>query len=780
MREQEIQRETGAGGGSARRLARFAVEGRRILAVVVASLVLALAGLSILVLAAPLMMPEARAQSQAQAAEVPAGLYFRSGADGKVFEAPLVGSEVDITVNGEIARVSVVQHFHNPSDTWMEGAYVFPLPEDSAVDRLTMTVGAREIEGKIMEREEARRVYEEAAEAGKRASLLSSERPNVFTTSVANIGPGETVVVRIEYQDSLPYRDGLYSLRFPMVVAPRYTPGEALTVRSPAPRDDGPRPQPISEDGATPLPEREDRDLFGPVRNPEDGKINPLRLSVEIDAGQPLAELTSLYHDVTVSQTPGSRSRVELTDGAVAADRDFVLQWRPAVEGAPEPALFGEQVGDNSYLRIALLPQSESGQVARPERDLIFIVDTSGSMFGPSMDQAKRALLTALDRLQPGDRFEVIRFDSETETLFGGLRPADPGHLDRAARFVRSLEADGGTEMYPALAAALKDPTEAGRLRQVVFLTDGAVGNERQLFTLIDDRLGGSRLFTVGIGSAPNSYFMTKAAEFGRGSFTYIGDPGEVAERMEQLFRKLERPALTGVELAWDGPAAKRIEVVPAVMPDLYAGDPVAINARVSGLPLGKLRGNLLLTGEIGGKPWQRRLSLEDIEPAPGVAALWGRAQLEEIENGYTLGMAPDTVRDLAVATALEFRLVSRYTSLVAVDDEIARPQGEEMTSGEVERNLPAGWNHEKVFGSPEETMPLYAPKPQQQAATGATASAAAAGFDIASVFPSPEGDRVSLPQTATPAQIKALIGLALLLLAALALWAARVERRAA
>ena len=241
MRNSEPRPESRHSKLSTHDTARLAAMGRRAVAVVLASLLVALAGISLFALVAPELVSPARAQVRQQAPEVAAGLYFRSEVAGKVFEAPLVGSEVDITVNGEIARVSVVQHFHNPSDAWMEGAYVFPLPEDSAVDRLTMTVGARQIDGVIMEREAARQVYEEAAAEGKRASLLSSERANVFTTSVANIGPGETVTVKIEYQEGLSYKDGRYSLRFPMVVAPRYTPGEAVTVRDPSRKSRPPR-----------------------------------------------------------------------------------------------------------------------------------------------------------------------------------------------------------------------------------------------------------------------------------------------------------------------------------------------------------------------------------------------------------------------------------------------------------------------------------------------------------------------------------------------------------
>ena len=741
-------------------LARF---GRRAVTVVLASLLLALAAVSLFALVAPELVSPARALDRQREAEArTAGLFFRSDAADKVFEAPLIGSEVEITVNGEIARVSVVQHFHNPSEAWMEGVYVFPLPEDSAVDRLKMVVGSREIEGRIMEREEARQVYEQAAESGQRASLLTSERANVFTTSVANIGPGETIEIAIQYQEALPYKDGLYSLRFPMVVAPRYTPGEATPVNAPAPQDGTPRPQPISGGPAAP-DEPKPRDLFGPVRGPEDGLGNPLRLQVEIDAGQPIAELASLYHDVTVTEREDGSRLVSLSDGAVAADRDFVLEWRPAVTGAPEAAIFAEQVGDNSYLRISLLPQSDSAEVARPERDVIFIVDTSGSMYGPSMAQAKDALLTAIDRLQPGDRFEIVRFSDTTEELFGEVRGFTAESRRAARSFVLGLDADGGTEMFPALAAALKQPAETGRLRQVVFLTDGAVGNEQELFSLIDDRLGGSRLFTVGIGSAPNSYFMTKAAEVGRGSFTYIGDLGEVSARMEALFRKLERPALTGVELAWDAPAAERVEVTPALMPDLYAGDPVAVTARVSGLGLDELRGAVTLSGEVGGQPWQRRIPLDRLEPAPGIASIWGRAKLDELENGLYWGRDARTVRDLSVATALEFQLVSRYTSLVAVEEKIARPEDADLISGEVPRNLPDGWSHEKVFGTAAGAAMPMRELPAEQAAA----------------FAQLAGAEVNLPQTATPAQLKALIGAFLLILALAALlFAARPAAR--
>ena len=715
-----------------------------------------------------ILAPQAlRAGTHADGAEAPmAGLFFRTGRAEAVLEAPTLRSDVHIRVSGQVARVKVRQRFRNPSKVWLEGIYVFPLPERSAVDRLIMTVGDRRVEGRIMERAAAERVYREAAAAGKRASLLSSERPNVFVVSVANVGPGDEVVVEIEYQDRVAYRDGRFDLRFPMVVAPRYTPpaGAAPLVKAPL-GPPPPRVQPIAVEPMEP-PEDAGRDLFGPVRRPSeqggDGQENRLSLVVELDPGLPIAELRSVYHDILIEARDAARRIVTLADRDVAANRDFLLTWRPAVGAAPEAAIFAEEIAGDSYLMVSLLPpQGDAEAAPRIPRDLVFVVDTSGSMHGPSLAQAQKALLLALDRLRPEDRFNVIRFDSETAALFRRARPADAENIRRAKAYVEDLEADGGTEMRPALELALRDAPEPGRLRQVVFLTDGAVGNERQLFRIISERLAGNRLFTIGIGSAPNAFFMRKVAQFGRGGFTYIGEPGEVAERMSALFRKLERPALTDVTLAWPRAAEASIEMYPARLPDLYADEPVSFTLRLAGVPLADLAGELTVGGRRGGETWRRRLALDELGEAVGVAAIWGRAKFADIQDGLTRGRDPARVRAEALAVALKHRLVTRYTSLVAVDDEVVRPADAPLASREVPRELPEGWDYGKVFGAAQEVMDLRSlPAPLLREA-------------------SLQSRAISLPQTATPALEKAMIGLGLISLGGFFLLVAGRFRRA-
>ncbi len=725
-----------------------------------------LATITVLLVLGLLFAGATRATEAATGAESPnAGLFFRAGREDAVFEAPTLASEVDISVAGLISRVTVRQHFINPAKVWMEGIYVFPLPERAAVDRLTMTVGGREIAGRIMERAEARKAYEKAAAQGQRASLLSSERANVFTTSLANIGPGEEIVVEIEYQDRVTYKDGRFSLRFPMVVAPRYTPPDVAPVaEAPIPGAPGPRVHRAAVAGGA------DRDLFGPVRHPDAGSGNAMILTVTLDPGLPLDSLESLYHPVAIAELDTRRRRITLAEGRTPANRDFVLEWRPKLGVTPEAAVFAEERDGETYLTVLVVPpETEPDSVPDIPRDLIFVIDTSGSMHGPSIAQAAKALELALTRLGPQDRFNVIRFASGTDSLFRDVEPANPRNLRAAMTYVRALRAEGGTNMLPALLRALAGDVDPARLRQVVFLTDGAVGNEAELFEVIAGLLGERRLFTIGIGSAPNSYFMRKAAELGRGSFTYIGDVAQVGARMGALLDKLSRPALTGVTAVWPQDLPARAELYPDPIPDLYAGEPVSFSAKLPGLPLSRLTGALTLRGQRGDTAWERRLELSTAKSVPGVAAIWGRSKIGQIEDGRFRGENPDEVRGKALAVALHHELVTRYTSLVAIDPRPARPPEAGLEVREIPRNLPEGWSWEHVFGTDQPPLEMRALSPGLMHKINAVAAPAG----------QPGARAIGLPQTATPAEIQALAGVTLLGLGLFLLFILRRGRRA-
>jgi Ca-activated chloride channel family protein len=688
------------------------------------------------------------------------GLFFKTNKPGVYYEAPLVRSDVEIAVAGTILRATVRQDFINPSDAWLEGVYVFPLPERSAVDRLTMEVGGRRIVGEIKERAEAQRIYDTAAAAGRQASLVSQQRPNIFTSAVANIGPGEKIAVEIQYQDSVAVEDGIYSLRFPMVVAPRYIPGGAMLTASAGGEEADATASAAPGGGwAADRPSVPDASrITPPVLAPDQGKINPVTLTVDLNPGFALDRVISLYHPIVKTEAGDGRLAIALARSDVPADRDFVLEWFPAAADAPAAAIFAEERNGDLYLSAVIAPAPAAATDRAPPRDVTFVIDTSGSMGGPSIVQAKSALSLALDRLTPDDRFNVIQFNSVTNALFADVTPWNAETLAAAQAYVGGLEANGGTEMRPALRMALAGAAQAGRLKQVVFLTDAAIGNEAELFDDIAGRLGEARLFTIGIGAAPNSYFMRKAAELGRGSFTYIGAVGETGAKMGELLRKLERPALTGLGVAWPEALRPSVEMYPATLPDLYRGQPVTFSARLPGTTLERLAGNLALAGQEGGGNWTAGIDLGRAQAGSGIAAVWARAKLDAIEDRQWRGADLAVLRKEATAHALAYELVSAYTSLVAVAEPIVRPPGTTPKTVQVPTNLPEGWNYEKVFGPTGE-------------AGGAGKAPGALMREID--FTGTPLDVLSLPQTATPAMLNLLIGAALLAAAGL-LWRRR------
>jgi len=607
-------------------------------------------------------------------------LLLKSNANGETFAVPLLATDVEIRVSGMVARAAVRQRFRNPHADWYEGIYVFPLPENAAIDRLRMRIGDRLVEGEIRERQAAKVAYERAKQSGQRATLLEQERPNIFTSSVANIGPGEEIEVELEYQQRLRYEQARYSLRFPMVVGPRYIPGTPVTGMV----GTGWAP------GTDQVPDAPR--ITPPVLRPgADVVLNPGTLRVTLEAGVPLAAVESAYHPVRVRETSRSRREVVL-EGETYASRDFELAWTVAPDRAPRVALFTERKGERHYGLLMVMPPAGERVSASLAREVILVIDTSGSMHGASIAQAKEALELAVLRLGPRDRFNVIEFNSTATMLFTDARAASPENTAIATRWIRALRAQGGTEMAAALNLALTGKESPDRVRQVVFLTDGAVGNEDALFRLIAARLGDSRLFTVGIGSAPNSYFMSKAAQAGRGTFTYIGKPDEVRHRMAELFAKLESPVLKNVRIEWPGGA--QVESWPKRLPDLYLGEPVVVTAA-----LARTDGEIVVSGTLGEAPWRAAVPVSAAAEGRGMGVLWARDKIAALMDSLRENASEPEVRTAVVDLALTHHLVTRYTSLVAVDRTPARPDAAALKAAALPTNLPEGWTYEAVFG---------------------------------------------------------------------------------
>jgi Ca-activated chloride channel family protein len=664
-------------------------------------------------------------------------------------DAARLGIDVDLTVSGPTLRARVTQIFRNTTQDWVEAVYVYPLPSGGAVDTLKMVVGDRVIIGDIKERQQAKIIYEQAKQNGQKAALTEQERPNIFTNSVANIGPGETVLVQIEYQEPVHQTGNEFSLRLPMVVGPRYNP--APVVQSVDFRPDGGWGASKSD----PVPDRDriSPEVLDPARHLP---VNPTSITVRLQAGFPLGEVNSHHHAIKTESPDASTRIIRLADGAVPANRDFELTWKLAAEKAPSVGLFREHVGDSDYLLAFVTPPSVEQAEKKPmPREVIFVIDNSGSMGGVSIIQAKASLIYALGRLQPGDRFNVIRFDHTMDVLFPTPVPADREHLGQATSFVGALQANGGTEMVPAMRAALADTSggDSSYLRQVVFLTDGAIGNEQQLFETISALRGRSRIFMVGIGSAPNTYLMTRAAELGRGAFTHIGSVEQVEERMRGLFAKLENPAVTNLAAKFSDATA---DITPAAIPDLYRDEPLILTAK-----LDKLAGSVEIKGRIGDRPWVVTLPLANAAEGKGLSKLWARRKIADTEVARTTRQSSPEDADKAIlALALEHQLVTRLTSLVAVDQTPSRPEGQPLKVAELPINLPAGWDFAKVFGE----RPQMPAKPVERRADAPDARAQVTALKKPAPPVTAAPNTVQLPKTATDAELKMIAGVILVI----------------
>ncbi len=626
-----------------------------------------------------------RAQAPLTLNAVEAGQLLISGEQAGEYRAALtLASEVDFAVNGMLAQVTVKQSFVNDSDAFLEGVYVFPLPEDAALNALQIRIGERVINGEIHEQQHAKKIYQRAKRNGQKAALVEQQRPNLFTNAIANIAPGETVVVEIKYLQTVGYHSGAFSLRFPMTITPRYIPRQTLA-------EDARELTLTPADGfgwASNTDQVSDAALITPPlhRQPasEAAQENSIRITGSIDIGLPLRSVDSAYHKIRVTSSDDVYT-FDLTDNSVPMTQDFVLSWQPRADAAPQAALFTEKLNGENYALLMLVPPQRPARASIAKQQT-YIIDTSGSMGGVSIRQAKKSLLLALDQLQAQDRFNIIEFNDSTRAFFSQAVPATPENIDRAKRGVQRLRARGGTEMLAALHAALNPPDDDSHLQQIIFITDAAVGNETALFKLIQQNLGASRLFTVGIGSAPNSYFMRKAAQFGRGSFTFIGDVSEVAAKMTALFNKLNSPVLRQLRVEW--PAGIAAENYPQRVPDLYSGEPLLLSTRLNAMP-----DSVTVSGTSASEQWQTTLSVNGSgsEDDTGIASLWARQKISGLLDEIITGRDEKEVRAAVLPLALNHKLVSPYTSFVAVENSASRTDAEPLKSIPIPNARPHG-----------------------------------------------------------------------------------------
>jgi Ca-activated chloride channel homolog len=576
---------------------------------------------------------------------------------------PLRHTAVKAEVSGFLARATVTQEFENRSDAKIEAVYTFPLPQNAAVDDMTMLVGDRTVKGKIKRREEAKQIYEQARQQGHVASLLDQERPNIFTQSVTNIMPGERVRVTISYVETLKYEDGSYEFVFPMVVGPRYIPGQ-------------------------------------PVGKQAGGWANDT--DQVPDAGVPIDALNSKTHEVEVDRSGNNRAVVRLKDKETIPNKDFVLKYDVAGKKIADAVLThrGQQGG---FFTLMLQPPERVVSEEVTPKEIVFVIDTSGSMHGFPLDKAKEAMKLAIDGLHPRDTFNLITFAGDTHILFPQPVAATPENLQRAQAFLASRSGGGGTEMMKAIRAALDPSDSQQHVRVVCFMTDGYVGNDMEIVSEVKKHPN-ARVFSFGIGSSVNRYLLDKMAEAGRGEVEYVALNDDGSAAAKRFHERVRSPLLTDISVDWNGlPVA---DVLPAGrIPDLFSAKPLKLTGRFTGAAKGAIK----LKGKVAGREVVREIpvTFPDSEPQHDVlSTLWARTKIDALmmqgDNNPEQRDVNETLREQITQLGLNYRLMTQYTSFVAVEEKIIT-DGTTPRRVEVPVEMPEGVRYEGVFGKERE-----------------------------------------------------------------------------
>lgn len=573
---------------------------------------------------------------------------------------PLKHTAVEARVDGYIATVDVTQQFFNPYDGKIEAVYVFPLPENAAINEFVMTIGERRIRGIIREREEAEEIYQAAKEGGYRASLMTQERPNIFTQSVANIEPLTGIDIRIKYFNTLAYDDGWYEFVFPMVVGPRYNPAGS----------DGIGAVRRGQQGAS------GQSTEVQYLKPGERSGHDIALNLDIRAGVSIEEIDCPTHAVRRQQLGEDRAIVSLEPRDTLPNKDFVLRYRVVGESI-KSGLITHRDERGGYFSLMVYPPASLARLPRQPMEMIFVIDCSGSMNGEPIKQAKDAILHALDHLEPNDTFQVIQFSNNHSQLASQPLAANASNLRRARDYVRGLNGSGGTDMIQGIRAALNFDHHPDRLRFVTFLTDGFIGNEAEILGELRRRLGASRVFSFGVGSSPNRSLMDSMAKLGRGAVAYLNSQASGSEVMDRFFARVSHPALTDIRIDWGNLDVS--EVYPQETPDLFVGRPLILTGRFRDDRATSIR----ITGHTPDRDLVLTIPAEPVttENHEGLPCIWARRKIADLSDAVTWKRVRDFEGQVK-RLALDYSLMSPYTAFVAVD-------GSRRTAGNVATTVP-------------------------------------------------------------------------------------------
>lgn len=570
---------------------------------------------------------------------------------------PLKETRIDLDITANIVHASVSQVFYNDSDMNLEAVYTFPLPAGATVTDMELVYSDRRIRSVVQEKVQARRIYENARDQGQRTALIEEDLSHIFKTSVANFAPGEEVTVIFSYVEQLPFTGRVYEVNFPTTFGPKFMP-EMVE---------------LPDIQLTALAFTPNMTFLDPPRSESPG--HTVQLTARI-SGLPIRNIYSNTHHLIVEETHFEQFTVELAEVETLPDRDLTLKLELMEEEQPQLSFLQSENGEYVHGMATLFPPlAETTDIEAMPKEVVFLIDTSGSMNGEPMEQAKEGLRECLLMLNPNDRFNIVRFSNDYSSMNDSFLGFSHQTENRALNYIDGLHASGGTEMQKAMSFVLDLPKSEGYMRMVVFLTDGDVGNESSLLRLVDHRLGDARIYSFGVGSAPNEFLLRKLSETGYGVANFLKNDEDIGEAMSNFFETVNSPVLTDVSLTWrnkDGSMFENLTQFPEVIPDVFLNRPVQLCYRYSDY----FNGYLEVNGKVNNNSVSYAFEVTDAETLrhKGVEQLFGQALVNRGMMDWT-GARDEEEKQIArqdvIDTAIAYGLVTPFTSRVAVEEKI-------------------------------------------------------------------------------------------------------------
>ena len=632
-----------------------------------------------------LAVASASAQPAADATRTLSPYFVVSGAAPGVDALPLKSTRADVTISGVIADVRVTQVYRNEGATPIEARYVFPASTRAAVYAMRLQVGERLVDAQVREKQQARREYDTAKRAGRSAALLEQQRPNVFSMAIANVMPNDEITVDLRYTEMIVPDEGAYRFVFPTIVGPRY--------------NGGARP-----DGTPSESQKNETWIAQPTLRAGESAKHSFELNATVLAPMPVAALASPSHPLAFDGVGETKATARLAPDRAHANRDVVLEYRLAGAAVESGVLLHKGTEENFFLLLAEPPAQVAPSQVVP-REYIFILDISGSMHGFPLGTAKSLLRELVQRLSPGDTFNVIPFAGGTSLLAPQSLPASEANIAAAIRFIDGQTGGGGTELLPALRRALALPGDAGRARTFAVITDGYVSIEKEAFELVRANLGRANVFAFGIGSSVNRFLIEGLARAGKGEPFFVLNAAQAEREALRFRRMIEQPVLTHIRVKFpQGFDAYDLDV--AQVPDLFAQRPVVLAGKYRGTPAGMIEVEGIAAGGAVKLPIDlaRAATTDDTQ---ALRYLWARSRIAELGDYLKLRTDDDT-KHAITALGLKYNLLTDTTSFIAIDKVVRNTTGQ-STGVDQPQPLPAGVSELALAAAPATPEPEFA-----------------------------------------------------------------------